>query len=80
MPIRIKHRDKPRDRVQPANDKGLSALLATGSMACYAGRNPKRGYALDSTKPVFPGVLACHRRRQARTPELTRGYGLVLVI
>jgi len=41
MPIRIKQRDKPRDRVQPAKDKGLSALLATGSMACYAGRNPK---------------------------------------
>jgi hypothetical protein len=33
--------NKPRDRVQPAKDKGLSALLATGSMACYAGRNPK---------------------------------------
>ena len=33
MPIRIKQRDKPRDRVQPAKNKGLSALLATGPMA-----------------------------------------------
>ena len=41
MPIRIKQRDKPRDRVQPAKNKGLSALLATGSMACYGDGNPK---------------------------------------
>jgi hypothetical protein len=41
MPIRKKKRDKPRDRVQPAKDKGLSALLATGSMAYCAGKNPK---------------------------------------
>jgi hypothetical protein len=41
MPIRIKHSDKPRDRLQPAKDKVLSALLDGGSMAYYAGRNPK---------------------------------------
>ena len=29
MPIRIKHRDKPRDRAQPTEDTGLSAPNST---------------------------------------------------
>lgn len=41
MPIRIKHRDKLGARVQPSKDQELSAQLATGSIACYAGRNAK---------------------------------------
>ncbi len=41
MPIRVKHRDKLGARVQPSKDQELSAQLATGSIACYAGRNAK---------------------------------------
>jgi hypothetical protein len=41
MPIRIKRRDKPRDRAQPTEDKELSAPFAIAPMACYAGRKPK---------------------------------------
>ena len=41
MPIRIKRRDKQRDRVQPAEDTGLSAPLADDPEGCYTNRKRK---------------------------------------
>lgn len=41
MPIRIRRRDKPLDRAQPTEDKGISATLAAVPLACYAGRKTK---------------------------------------
>ena len=41
MPMRVKRRDKPRDRAQPAEDTGLSAPLAGDSEACYTDRKPQ---------------------------------------
>jgi hypothetical protein len=38
VPVRIKRRDKPRDAVQPAADKGLSLPSPLGPMACYVDR------------------------------------------
>jgi hypothetical protein len=38
MPARIKRRDKPRDRAQPAANRGFGALLSLGPMACHVGR------------------------------------------
>ena len=49
MPVRTKRRDKPRGGVQRAKAKGSSALLATGSMACYAGRNQKSAFYADQS-------------------------------
>ena len=42
MPIRIICHDKPYDRVQPTEDKRLSAPLGNDSMACYADREIRR--------------------------------------
>jgi len=71
MPIRIKHRDKPRDRVQPTKDKGLGALLATGSMAYYAGRNPRfcifMGISLIIVRPHKDGY--CNTKGLSTTKE-----------
>ena len=41
MPIRIKCRDKPRDRVQPTEDEVLCAPLVDDPEACYTDRKPK---------------------------------------
>ncbi len=41
MPIRIKCRDKPRDRAHPTEDKALSAPLADDPEACYTDRKPE---------------------------------------
>ena len=41
MPICIESPDKPRDRAQSTEDRGLSAPLADDPEACYTGRKPK---------------------------------------
>jgi len=41
MPIRIRCRDRPRDRAQPTEDKGINATLAAIPMACYTDRKPE---------------------------------------
>ena len=41
MPIRIECGDKPRDRAQPTEDTGLSALLADDPEACHTDRKPQ---------------------------------------
>ena len=41
MPIGVECLDKPRDRAQPTEDKGLSAPLADDPEACYTDRKPK---------------------------------------
>jgi hypothetical protein len=38
MLIRIKRRDKPRDKAQPAVDKRLSMPWSLGPMASYTGK------------------------------------------
>ncbi len=41
MPIGMKCGDKPRDRSQPIEDKGLRAPLGDDPEACYADRKPR---------------------------------------
>ena len=41
MPIGMKCRDRPRDRAQPTEDKGLSAPLASDPKARYTDRKAK---------------------------------------
>ena len=39
--IRIIYRDKPRDRAQPTEDKGLSVVLVNKPKACYTDTKTK---------------------------------------
>ena len=41
MPIRIQHRDNPRDRAQLTEDAGHGAPLAADLEACHTDRKPK---------------------------------------
>ncbi len=41
MPIRIRCRDKPRDRRQAIEYEAVNAYLARNPTACYTGRKPE---------------------------------------
>ncbi len=53
MPIRITCRDKPRDKTQPTEDKGLSAPLADDPDAWYTDRQPKFRMVCGSSEVLF---------------------------